>query len=145
MAQSPFGAAITELRRPIMPYVRQQIGFYREGGVTVLAGSDVGNQFLAPGVSLHRELELLVEAGMTIREALASATKSPAEVFEIKGLGCLRAGCIADLVLLERDPLDDISNIRSIAGVALAGRYHERSKLEDSASAALSDYDEQSN
>ena len=94
-----------------------------EDGAPLLAGSDTGNPFIYPGSSLHRELELLVEAGLSPRDALYAATLGPARFLDIAdSTGALRAGYTADLVLLEGNPLEDISNVRRISGVVLRGR-----------------------
>jgi imidazolonepropionase-like amidohydrolase len=137
MASSPQSAVIGELRGAVMQHAKDTVPLYRKSGVTVLAGTDVGNMFLAPGATLLDELELLVEAGLTDREALAAATTNPARVFEIEGLGCLAAGCTADLVLLDHNPIEAISNVRSIAGVVLAGTYHPKPELDAALAAVL--------
>ncbi|MBW0144731.1 amidohydrolase family protein [Sphingomicrobium clamense] len=137
MAASPLGRAVSELSASELQYYGRNIDYFRDAGVTVLAGTDVGNPFIAPGASLIRELEYLTEFGMTPREALASATTEPARVFEIEGLGCIAAGCIADLVLLDHDPLAEISNVRSIAGVVHSGTYKPKAELDAALAAAL--------
>lgn len=137
MADSPFGAAMVTARGPVMPYVRDEIALYQAAGVTILAGTDVGNTFLAPGASLLRELELLVEAGLSNLQALQAATSAPARVFDTDALGCIAAGCKADLVLLNADPLINISNIRQISAVVLAGRYRSRTELDQDVRKAL--------
>lgn len=141
MADSPFSESVAEARGPIMPYIRDEVGHYRDAGVTILAGTDLGNNFLAPGVSLLRELELLVEAGLSNEQALQAATSAPAKVFQIEDLGCIATGCIADLVLLNADPLQDISNVRAISGVVLAGRYQSKTELDHHAKLALNAVD----
>ncbi|HZD04192.1 MAG TPA: amidohydrolase family protein, partial [Longimicrobiales bacterium] len=96
-----------------------------DAGVTILAGSDAGpfNSYVYPGFSLHSEMEALVEAGLTPAEALRAATVAPAERWrEGDALGRVAEGYLADLVLLEENPLEDIANARSIAVVILRGR-----------------------
>ncbi|MEE4213050.1 MAG: amidohydrolase family protein [Parvularcula sp.] len=129
-AASPFSEAVAKARGPVMSPIRSEIATLKEAGVTILAGTDLGNPFIAPGVSLLRELELLVEAGLSNREALEAATTAPAKVFKLEGLGCIVAGCKADLVLLEADPLESISNVRRISSVVIAGHYHSKSDLD---------------
>jgi imidazolonepropionase-like amidohydrolase len=100
-------------------------------GVRLLAGTDVTNPFCFPGFSLHDELALLVEAGLTPLEALQSATRGPAEFLgKDKDLGTVEVGKWADLVLLDADPLQDITNTRKIAGVMTAGRFLAKNELE---------------
>ncbi len=81
--------------------------FVAHGG-KVVAGSDSPNQLLAPGASLHEELKLLVRAGFTPAQALVSATRSAAELLRADSIGVLRAGAVADFVVLAANPLDDI-------------------------------------
>jgi imidazolonepropionase-like amidohydrolase len=100
-------------------------------GVKMLAGTDVSNPFCFPGFSLHDELELLVKAGFTPLEALQSATRGPAEFLgKQRDLGTVETGKWADLVLLDADPLADITNTRKIAGVMIAGKFLPKSELD---------------
>jgi imidazolonepropionase-like amidohydrolase len=100
-------------------------------GVKMLAGTDVTNPFCFPGFSLHDELALLVEAGLTPMEALQSATRLPAEFLDRQQeLGTVEAGKWADLVLLDADPLKDIKNTCRIAGVVATGKFMPRAELD---------------
>ena len=95
-----------------------------QAGVRLLAGSDSLDPYVFPGESLHRELELLVKAGLSPMEALQAATINPAQFFGLQNdLGTIEVGKKADLVLLEADPLEDISNTRKIAAIIQGGRY----------------------
>jgi predicted amidohydrolase YtcJ len=77
-----------------------------------------------PGISLHLELQRLVAAGFTPLEALQTATINPARFFgKMSDSGSVQAGRFADLVILRANPLDDIVNTRTIAGVVADGRY----------------------
>ena len=98
----------------------------RDAKVRLLAGTDAPNPGTAYGVSLHGELELLVAAGMTPLEALRAATSVPADVFGLKDRGRIRAGAIADLVLVEGDPTAAIKATRRIVGVWKGGRAFDR-------------------
>ena len=101
-----------------------------DAGVPLLAGSDAGVPFAYPGASLHRELELMVEAGLSPIEALRTATTEPAAYLEAEDrLGAIEPGYEADLVLLEADPTTDIGATRRIAGVVLRGRWLDRAAL----------------
>ena len=90
--------------------------------IDLLAGTDLGTTGIVPGASLHDELALLVDAGYTPAAALRFATLNPARFLGLTdSLGTVEPGKIADLVLLERDPLPDIRNTRSVAVVIQAG------------------------
>ncbi len=104
---------------------------FKEAGVPMVAGTDAGISGIIWGFSLHNELKLLVEAGLTNEEALTSATRLGAEWLEIGDkLGTIEAGKFADLVLLEENPLDNISNTRKISGVFVNGKWIDRSKID---------------
>ena len=98
-----------------------------------MAGTDVGGlPGIYPGFALHDELKLLVdEVGMTPLEALRSATQIPPTFFSSVGdVGVIKAHATADLVLLDANPLEDISNTRRIRAVALGGRLLQRTDLD---------------
>jgi imidazolonepropionase-like amidohydrolase len=89
-----------------------------------MAGTDTGDPGTIPGVTLHDELDLLVKAGLTPMETLRSATWEPARFLgREKVVGTLKPGMLADIVLLDADPLEDIRNTRRVAGVWVRGRY----------------------
>ncbi|HET8646860.1 MAG TPA: amidohydrolase family protein, partial [Vicinamibacteria bacterium] len=109
----------------------------REEGVGLLAGTDMANTWVVPGAGLHEELRSLVESGLTPLDALRAATWNPALYFEKTGeLGAVRTGLLADLVLLDADPLADIANARRISGVVANGRYLDRTALDGLLAAA---------
>ena len=95
--------------------------FKRAGGL-IAAGSDAANQLLVPGLSLHEEIGLLVAAGFTPVEAITAATRKGAQLLHADSLGLLGAGKVADLVVLDGDPLRGILATRRIAWVMLRGR-----------------------
>jgi imidazolonepropionase-like amidohydrolase len=102
-----------------------------KAGVPIVAGTDVLNPFVFPGFSLHDELGLLVEAGLTPAEALRTATVNAATYLGTgKTSGTIEEGKTADLVLLDANPLDDIANTRRIAAVAARGRLLERAEID---------------
>jgi imidazolonepropionase-like amidohydrolase len=106
-------------------------GQLHRAGVPLLAGTDAGVLYTYPGSSLHDELELLVEAGLTPAEALRTATTEPARYLGASdSLGAVGVGMVADLLLLEENPLDDVRRTRGIAGVVLNGRYLSRAMLQ---------------
>src|SRR6059036_3869047 len=99
-------------------------GFHRAGGV-VLAGTDCPNVAIVSGYSLHRELELLVRAGLSPMEAIMAATRRPAERLGKRDvLGTIMPGRSADLLVLAADPLADIRNVRRIERVIARGVAH---------------------
>jgi imidazolonepropionase-like amidohydrolase len=94
--------------------------FARNGG-RLVAGTDAPTPFVVPGVAIHREMELLVAAGLTPLAALRAATAAGADLLRADSLGRLRANAVADLVVLSGDPLTDIRNTRRIERVMLRG------------------------
>ena len=94
--------------------------FKRAGGL-VAAGSDAANQLLVPGLSLHEEMGLLVAAGLTPIEALTASTRKAAELLRADSLGRVAPGKVADLVVLDANPVADISATRRIAFVMTRG------------------------
>lgn len=100
-------------------------------GVPILAGSDCGGVFTYPGISLHRELELLHQGGLSPMQALQAATLRPAEFLGIANqTGSVSRGKLADLVLLRADPLRDIKNTGAIEAVVLHGQLLDRARLD---------------
>ena len=107
------------------------VGAMQKASVPILAGTDTGNPFCFPGFSLHDELALLVIAGLTPVEALRSATLNPAKFFGLdQTLGTIEQGKIADLVLLDANPLADIRNTQRINAVVSNGRLFDRKALD---------------
>jgi imidazolonepropionase-like amidohydrolase len=94
-----------------------------KAGVGLLAGTDTPRPFIYPGFSLHEELALLVKSGLTPLEALRTATYNPASYLgSLDSLGTIGTGKIADLLLLDADPLRDIRNTTRISAVIANGR-----------------------
>lgn len=103
------------------------------GGARILAGTDVDSTFpfLFFGFSLHDELELLVKGALSPLEALQAATLNPAMFLKReKDLGTIEAGKLADLVLLDANPLEDIRNTKKIYAVVANGKYLPKAELE---------------
>lgn len=100
-------------------------------GAGLLLGSDSPQIFNVPGFAIHRELEYLVDAGLTPFEALQAGTANPAEFFGRSGdFGVVKTGAEADLILLDANPLEDITNTRRIHGVMIRGRWLSRTELD---------------
>lgn len=101
-----------------------------KAGVKLLAGTDAPQPFVFPGFSLHEELALLVRSGLTPLEALRTATYNPAQFLgALDSLGTIEKGKVADLDLLDANPLSDIRNTRRIATVIANGRVYDRAAL----------------
>jgi imidazolonepropionase-like amidohydrolase len=108
------------------------VGEMQRAGVGILAGTDTPNPYVYPGFALHDELELLVAAGLSPMEALEAATRNPALYLGMSdSLGTIAKGKVADLVLLDADPLTDIRNTRRIDAVVLAGTMFAPPALDD--------------
>ena len=100
-------------------------------GVGILAGTDELNPYCFPGFSLHDELALLVEAGLTPLESLQTATINPARYLQrTERIGSVEVGKDADLVLLDANPLVDIHNTTKIRAVVAGGRFYDRAALD---------------
>lgn len=100
--------------------------------VPLLAGTDTPNPYTYPGFSLHEELELLVSAGLSPMEALQTATLRAAEFLGTERFfGSVEEGKIANLVLLDANPLEDIRNTEKIRGVVFHGNFLDRAKLDE--------------
>ena len=98
------------------------VNIMNQEGVKIIAGTDTPIGYLTPGYSLHKELELLFEAGMTAREVLRSATITPAEFLNMeKQMGTIVKDKLADLVILNSNPLESISNTQDIHMVISKG------------------------
>ncbi len=109
-----------------MPVAKANAKRLVDGGVVVAAGTDAGNIGTLHGPSLHRELELLAEAGLSPEQILLSVTRDAALVFaEEPDFGTVEPGKLADLLVLEADPLVDPANLRRIEHVVLGGRLLE--------------------
>lgn len=124
--------ALTQRIRALLTRYKQLVGDMHKAGVEFLAGTDTSlTNPVIPGVGLHHELALLVDSGLTPFEALATATKNPAQYFGVPNqLGTIEAGKVADLVLLDANPLADIHNTRKIRAVIVRGRYFGRPDLD---------------
>lgn len=101
-------------------------------GVGIIAGTDTLNPFTFPGFSLHDELASYVQAGLTPMAALQTATRNPARFLgREKDFGTVEIGKVADLVLLDANPLEDIRNTTKIAGVVFAGKFFPKGSVQD--------------
>ncbi len=103
-----------------------------DAGVPLMVGTDAPLTFVYPGLAVHRELALLVESGLTPYEALRAATLAPArELGTGDEAGTVAVGRRADLVLVDANPLEDVTNTSRIAGVLAGGRWLPHSELDE--------------
>lgn len=114
-----------------LPTIQANLKKAFENGIAVGVGPDSGVPGAFPGISVHREMELMVEAGIPPAHVLVAATKTGAEYLGQKSLGTIEKTKIADLVIVSGDPLKDIRNTRNIELVIKDGRVVNREKLLD--------------
>ena len=114
-----------------MIIMKKLIHKMHDKGVPMLAGTDAGIVGITPGLSINEELELLVNSGLSPYEALKTATYNPSIYLEeIPNFGSIKIGYTADLILLEKNPLDDIQNVEDKVGVMVKGNWLPKQMLE---------------
>ncbi|HEX6630628.1 MAG TPA: amidohydrolase family protein, partial [Gemmatimonadaceae bacterium] len=126
-------AAAVGRRHRVVEFSSTKLPLLQRAGVLVLAGTDAGflNSYVYPGIGLHQELELMVAAGLTPLQALQGATINGARFLKREAhAGTVERGRVADLVILDGDPLRDIRATRDIHAVVLKGRYLDRAALD---------------
>ncbi|MGH3693821.1 MAG: amidohydrolase family protein [Pseudonocardiaceae bacterium] len=129
--QAPRGSPELADQQELFRHYLRIVGAMNHAGVGILAGTDALNPFCFPGFSLHDELELLVQAGLSPMQALQAATRNPARyVNDLDQAGTITQGKRADLVLLDADPLADIRNTRRINAVIASGELLPRDRLD---------------
>lgn len=130
LIETDMGEALRASMRPQLAGQGDNTRLLSEAGVVLLSGTDVGVPMLVPGWSLHDELAHLVSAGLSPLSALQAATVNPAEVFGLSdSLGVIAEGMLADMVVLDANPLADIRNTRRIEAVVVGGRLMEGADL----------------
>ena len=102
-------------------------------GIGVVAGTDTGVQYVLPGFSMHEELRHFASAGLTPYETLRAATAHAAAALRVTDRGVIAVGRRADLLLLDADPLADVSHLNRRVGVMAGGRWYAQSALMDMA------------
>jgi predicted amidohydrolase YtcJ len=118
-----------------------------DGGVPLVVGTDAPSiPGIAPGFSVHDDLDRLVAAGLTRRQALSAATRTPGEFLAryvpgTQPAGVLRAGYRADILLSRSNPLDDLSTLRKPLGVMVSGRWYSRQELDALLNDVAAQYD----
>jgi len=112
-------------------------GMARKAGVKIMVGTDSVDSYVFPGFAVHDELQELVKAGFTPEQALKAATWNGAEFLgRTSDSGSVEIGKLADLILLDANPLSDIRNTEKIAAVMLNGRHMDRNALDQLLKAA---------
>ena len=110
---------------------KNMVKFMHENDIKFMAGTDTPIGFLVPGLSLHQEIQELNEAGLNTLEALQTATINPSIYFNLQdSLGRIKNNYVADLIILAKNPLEDIRNTKSILAVIKDGNYLDRNYLD---------------
>lgn len=121
----------TDFQLAYTKWFQNMVGKVHETGIEIMAGTDCPIFFLTPGYSLHQELRVLVDAGLSPLEALKTATYNPARYFNMEHeLGSIKESYWADLLILDANPLENIDHTRRIHAVIKQGNYLDRSRLD---------------
>ena len=112
-----------------------------EAGVPILLGTDAPQIFSVPGSSIHREMQAMIDAGMTPYQVLASGTRNVATHFgTLTSTGTVEAGKRADLLLVDANPLTSVANVQRRSGVMIDGRWLPESEIQRGLGALASTY-----
>jgi len=119
------------LREEIVKRSLEAVGKMHAAGVRIMAGTDMAAPNVFPGSSLHEDLAFLVQAGLTPMQALQAATRNPAEFLgKLQSQGTVEQGKLADLLILDANPLEDIRNTKRILVVIVRGKVIDRNALD---------------
>ena len=130
-----------EARRKLAELRRRLLGALQDGGVPILLGTDSPQIFSVPGFSLHRELALYVEAGLTPYEVLQSGTRAVAEHLGVADdFGTVEIGKRADLLLLQGNPFEDVGNVARRTGVMANGRWISEEEIQQRLAEIAAEY-----
>lgn len=122
---------VSPFRKQYSDWMLMMAGKVHKTGIPMMAGTDTPIGFLTPGLSLHEELVVMTEAGISPAEALKTATINPAKYFNLENeLGSIRESQWADLLILSANPLDDIRNTQQIEAVFKQGKLLGKSELD---------------
>lgn len=119
-----------EAGRPVIEMRRRLVKELHDAGVSVLLGTDSPQVFSVPGFSIHREMQVMVDSGLTPFQVLHGGTKAVADFLGAEHFGQVAEGQRADLVLLNANPLDDIAHFADSAGVMVNGRWLPRGEID---------------
>jgi len=116
--------------KPYLEFRKEMLMALHRGGVPIIMSSDSPQVFNVPGFSIHNEIYSMNEAGMTPSEILITGSINIAKYFEMEGqFGVIKKGASADFVLLEGNPLDNLSNLKKVNGVMVRGEWITGEKL----------------
>jgi len=117
--------------QPYLEFRNQLFLSLHEAGVPMIMSSDSPQVFNVPGFSIHHEIEMMSGAGMSNLEILRTGTINPAMYFDQKGeWGIIEKGAAADFVLVEKNPLEDLSTMKRPIAVVMGGRFYDRARLD---------------
>lgn len=123
---------VTPFRREYSDWSLNMVKKIHRTKIEIMAGTDCPIALLTPGESLHEELSVLVQAGLTPLEALKTATINPAKYFNIEDeLGLVQEGMWADLIVLDANPIENIANTKTIRAVIKNGKYFDKRQLDE--------------
>jgi imidazolonepropionase-like amidohydrolase len=103
----------------------------QQNGVGLLLGCDAPQVFNVPGFSTHNELKYLVDSGLTPYQALRTGTVNVANYLNMKDAGTIKPGNVADLILIDGNPLTDVTNTKKISGVMLRGQWLSKAEIDN--------------
>jgi imidazolonepropionase-like amidohydrolase len=133
LAQRPTSAALEERSARVARSFAQALANLKrvhQAGIPVALGTDAGNPLTLHGASVFMELEAMQAAGLTPRDVLVAATRNAARALGLDSTGTVTSGAVADLLVLDADPLADVRNLRQIALVVRRGEIYTRHELE---------------
>jgi imidazolonepropionase-like amidohydrolase len=117
--------------QPYLEFRNQLFLSLHEAGVPIIMSSDSPQVFNVPGFSIHHEIEMMSKAGMSNLEILRTGTVNPALYFDQKGeWGVIKKGASADFVLVENNPLEDLSTMKRPITVVMGGKFYDRARLD---------------
>lgn len=102
----------------------------QQNGVGLLLGCDAPQVFNVPGFSTHNELKYLVDAGLTPYQALRTGTVNVGQYLNLPDVGIIKPGAVADLILIDGNPLADVTHTKKISGVMLRGQWLSKAEIE---------------